>query len=222
MNKSILSTVAIVAIAAAAGGAWFMNRSAVSAQTNGAAETLEAVQFNVVEMIQGNPDSVVQVFEYASFTCPHCADFHADQYPQIKANYIDTGLIGFTYREVYFDAPGLWASMIARCGGEMRFFGMSTLLYQNQQDWARGENGEEIITSLRNIGKVAGLTDTELDVCMSDEAKAQELTGWYRFNADVDDVQGTPTFLINGEKYSNMNYADFAEVLDEKLAEAYE
>ena len=219
MNKSILSSVAIVAIIAAAGGAWFMNRSPASAQTSGA---VEVVQFDVVEMTQGNPDSAVQVFEYASFTCPHCADFHADQYPQIKANYIDTGLIGFSYREVYFDAPGLWASMIARCGGEMRFFGISTLLYQKQQDWVRGENGEEIITSLRNIGKVAGLTDADLDVCMSDEAKAQELTGWYRFNADADDIQGTPTFLINGEKYSNMNYAEFAEVLDEKLAEVNE
>jgi len=44
----------------------------------------------------------------------------------------------------------------------------------------------------------------------------------FRSNADRDDVQGTPTFLINGEKYSNMNYADFAAVLDEKLAEAGE
>ncbi|MGJ8611862.1 MAG: DsbA family protein, partial [Octadecabacter sp.] len=82
------------------------------------------------------------------------------------------------------------------------------------------ESGEEIVASLRNIGKVAGLTDAELDVCLTDEATAQELTGWYRYNADADDVQGTPSFLINGEKYSNMNYADFAAVLDEKLAEA--
>ena len=220
MNKSILSSVAVVAIVAVAGGAWFMNRTAASAQSSGATETMEAAQFDIIEMTQGNPDASVQVLEYASYTCPHCASFHADQYQQIKENYIDTGLIGFTYREVYFDAPGLWASMVARCGGEMRFFGISSLLYENQQDWARGESGEEIITSLRNIGKVAGLSDAELDVCLTDEAKAQELTGWYRYNADADDVQGTPTFLINGEKYSNMNYADFAEVLDEKLAEA--
>ncbi len=220
MNKSILSSVAVVAIVAVAGGAWFMNRSPAFAQTSETAETLETAQFDIVEMIQGNPDSAVQVLEYASYTCPHCEAFHASQYQQIKENYIDTGLIGFTYREVYFDAPGLWASMVARCGGEMRFFGISNLLYENQQDWARDESGEAIITSLRNIGRVAGLSDAELDVCLTDEAKAQELTGWYRFNADADDVQGTPTFLINGEKYSNMNYADFAEVLDEKLAEA--
>ncbi len=219
MNKSVLASVAVVAIVAVAGGAWFMNRDAetvVSPQMT----TGEAPAFDVAEMTLGNADSAVQVVEYASYTCPHCANFHADQFQQIKANYIDTDLIGFTYREVYFDAPGLWASMVARCGGEMRFFGISGLLYEQQQTWARGETGEDIIASLRNIGKVAGLSDADLDVCLTDEATAQELTGWYRYNADADDVQGTPSFLINGEKYSNMNYADFSAVLDEKLAEA--
>lgn len=197
-----------------------MNRDAGQDQVTQMSDSADAEQFDVVEMIQGNPDAPVQVLEYASYTCPHCASFHANQYQQIKENYIDTDLIGFTYREVYFDPQGLWASMVARCGGEMRFFGISNIIYEQQQVWARGESGEEIITSLRNIGKVAGLTDAELDVCLTDEAKAQELTGWYRYNQQADDVQGTPTFFINGQKYSNMNYADFSAVLDEKLAEA--
>lgn len=218
MNKSILSSVAVVAIVAVAGGAWFMNRDAGGGSTTlGSAEI--ATTFDVVEMIQGNPDASVQVLEYASYTCPHCASFHANQYQQIKENYIDTNLIGFTYREVYFDQPGLWASMVARCGGEMRFFGISNLLYENQQRWARAGDGAAISEALRNIGKVAGLSDAELEVCMTDADQAQELMAWYRSNADADDVQGTPTFFINGEKYSNMNYADFVEVLDEKLAE---
>jgi protein-disulfide isomerase len=218
MNKSILSSVAVVAIVAVAGGAWFMNRDAGGRSTTlGSAEI--ATTFDVVEMIQGNPDASVQVLEYASYTCPHCASFHANQYQQIKENYIDMNLIGFTYREVYFDQPGLWASMVARCGGEMRFFGISNLLYENQQGWARAGDGAAISEALRNIGKVAGLSDAELDVCMTDADQAQELMAWYRSNADADDVQGTPTFFINGEKYSNMNYADFVEVLDEKLAE---
>ena len=219
MNKSVLSSVAVVAVVAIAGGAWFMNRDAAPETV---AATTEAAQFDVVEMIQGNRDSAVQVVEYASYTCPHCASFHSDQYPQIKENYIDTNLIGFTYREVYFDQPGLWASMVARCGGEMRFFGISSILYEQQQDWARAGDGAAISNALRNIGKVAGLSDADLDACMTDADQAQELMAWYRSNADRDDVQGTPSFLINGEKYPNMNYADFAAVLDEKLAEAGE
>ena len=222
MNKPLFTSVAVVAVVAIAGGAWFMNRSPANAEpaASSVSTTQETAEFDIVEMVQGNPDAAVQVIEYASYTCPHCANFHDIQYPQIKENYIDTGLIGFTYREVYFDPPGLWASMLARCGGEMRFFGITDLLFENQQDWARGESGQEIVASLRNIGKVAGLSDEELDQCMTDEAMAQELTGWYRSNQIADNVEGTPTFRINGEVYSNMNYEDFAAVLDEKLAEA--
>lgn len=220
MNKSVLTSVAVVAIVAVAGGAWFMNRTPANAETANLVVTDMASDFDVVEMTQGNPEAAVQVVEYASYTCPHCATFHADQYPQIKENYIDTGLIGFTYREVYFDQPGLWASMVARCGGEMRFFGITNLLFENQQDWARQADGAAIAQALRNIGKVAGLSDEELDVCMTDAEKAQTLMAWYRTNGDADNVQGTPTFRINGEEYSNMTYEDFAAVLDEKIAEA--
>lgn len=218
MNKSALTSVAVVAVAAVA-GIWLANRSpapAVMTETGSS----EAAEFNVTEMRIGNPDAAVQLLEYASYTCPHCANFHANQFEQLKENYIDTDLIGFTYREVYFDRPGLWASMIARCGGEMRFFGISNLLYEQQQDWARGEDGETIIASLRDIGKVAGLSDADLDVCLEDADNAQELMAWYQSNADADGITGTPSFFINGEAYSNMNYADFAAVLDEKLAEA--
>lgn len=218
MNKSVLSSVAVVAIVAVAGGAWFMNQNAGPSEPSTLASAEAAASFDVVEMIQGNPDAAVQVLEYASYTCPHCASFHANQYQQIKENYIDTGLIGFTYREVYFDQPGLWASMVARCGGEMRFFGISNLLYEGQSEWARAGDGAAISAALRNIGKVAGLTDAELDVCMADADQAQELMAWYQSNADADGIQGTPTFFINGERYANMNYADFAAVLDERLA----
>ncbi len=220
MKKSILASVAVVAVAAVAGGAWFMNQSSAQAQTSTDTAATEAASFDVVEMVQGNPDAAVELIEYASYTCPHCAAFHSNQYQEIKENYIDTGLIKFVYREVYFDQPGLWASMIARCGGEMRFFGISNLLYEGQQDWARAGDGAAIANALRNIGKVAGITDEELDACMSDGDQAQELMAWYRANAEADEVTGTPSFVINGEKYANMNYADFSEVLDEKLAEA--
>ena len=220
MNKSVLASVAVVALVAVVGGVWLSNQSSANAEAAPTDDAMPSSEFDIVDMIQGNRESAVQVLEYASYTCPHCARFHENQYQQIKENYIDTDLIGFTYREVYFDRPGLWASMIARCGGESRFFGISNLLYEQQQGWARGDSGEEIITDLRQIGKVAGLSDEELNTCLEDADQAQELMAWYQTNADADDVQGTPTFYINGEKYSNMNYADFAAILDEKLAEA--
>ena len=218
MNKTVLSSVAVVAVVAIAGGAWFMNRPADTPET--ISNVVEAQTFDVVEMVQGDPEAAVQIVEYASYTCPHCAAFHANQYQQIKENYIDTGKVSFVMREAYFDQPGLWASMVARCGGEMRYFGISDMLFESQQDWARAGDGEAIAAALRNIGKVAGLSDEALDQCMSDADNAQELMAWYRHNAEAVDLKGTPSFVINGEMYSNMSYEDFAAVLDEKLADA--
>ncbi len=220
MNKTL--SIAALAVAIIAGGTWFLTRPVAPTDTMfGAAiaQDADVDTSGVIEMVQGSADATVEVIEYASFTCPHCANFHGDQYPQIKANYIDTGKIRFVYREVYFDRPGLWASMVARCGGPLRYHGIVELIYEQQREWAGSGDPSIIADNLRNIGKVAGLTDEALDVCMADSESAQALYTWSETNREADDISGTPSFIINGEPYSNMSYAEFAAVLDEKLAE---
>lgn len=217
------------------GGSWLLNRPAQStdfalpgaAQAQDATATEAPAAAEVVidtstiqDMIQGSADAPVEIIEYGSFTCPHCAAFHGDQYQQIKTNYIDTGKVRFIFREVYFDRFGLWASMIARCGGELRFFGISDLLYSTQQDWVAGGDPALIAQNLRKIGLTAGLDTAMLDTCLNDETMAQTLVAWYTENSTRDGVEGTPTFFVNGTKYSNMPYADFAAVLDAELAKA--
>jgi protein-disulfide isomerase len=182
------------------------------------AQTTDAPPSTIPDMVMGSADAKVEVIEYASFTCPHCAAFHADQYQKIKANYIDTGKIRFVYREVYFDRIGLWASMIARCGGELRFFGIADMIYDKQRDWAASGDPAVIVEELRKLAKTAGLDDAMLDTCMQDTQQAQSLVAWFEENAKRDEINSTPTFLIDGVKYSNMSYDDFAALLDEKLA----
>lgn len=179
--------------------------------------TANAQEVEIADMQQGNPDAAVTVIEYASYTCPHCAKFHKNQYQELKANYIDTGKINFIYREVYFDRYGLWASMIARCD-DTKYFGITDLVYNGQSTWAKGTPAE-IADNLRKIGRVAGLSEDQLSACLSDADKAQSLFAWYQTNAEADDISSTPSFIINGEKFSNLSYADFSAVLDEKLAE---
>lgn len=181
------------------------------------ASTAQAQDVEIADMQQGNPEAAVTVIEYASYTCPHCANFHSNQYKDLKTNYIDTGLINFVYREVYFDRYGLWASMVARCD-ESKFFGINDLLYKGQRDWTQGEPAQ-IADNLRTIGRVAGLSDDQLEACLTDADKAQGLFAWYQANAEADNVRGTPSFLINGKAYSNMSYAEFASVIDDLLAE---
>ncbi len=181
------------------------------------AQTAEVDTSRVVDMTQGNPDASVTVIEYASYTCPHCRAFHDGPYKQLKAEYIDTGKIHFIYREVYFDRFGLWAAMIARCAGPERYFGIHDLIYDTQSEWAKGEPGA-IADNLRKLGRTAGMSEEQVNTCLEDAAMAQAMVTVYQKNAEADGVNSTPTFIINGTKYSNMPYDEFAAILEEELA----
>ncbi len=185
-----------------------------------AQEAAEIDTSMVQDMSIGNPDATVTVIEYASFTCPHCAAFHADTFKSLKADYIDTGKINFIYRDVYFDRPGLWAAIVARCGdgAENRFFGIADIIYSKQREWSQAGSPQDIVDQLRTIGKTAGLTDAQLDSCFTDADNAQALYAYYLKNAEEDAITSTPSFVINGRKYSNMPYDEMKEILDAALS----
>jgi len=163
----------------------------------------------IVEMSVGAADAPVTLIEYASFTCPHCASFHASVLPQIKANFIDTGKVRLVYREVYFDRPSLWAGMIARCAGQDRYFGVVDLLFRDQANWSRAADAQGVVDGLFAIGRQAGLTDAAMDACLQDGEFAQALVTEFQKNATADSVDATPSFVLNGEKLSNMPYSEF-------------
>jgi len=223
MNKMIAGIALVLGLGAAA--FWFSGSNGT--QTNlapalspiSAAEAQELDTSRVLEMMIGEADAPVTIIEYASYTCPHCARFHEDVFKDIKANYIDTGKVNFIYREVYFDRFGLWAGMLARCAGPDRFFGIAELLYDQQADWSRAGEPADVAAALRRLGLSAGLSGDQIDACMQDGEMAQAMVAVYQANAEKDNVRATPSFLINGEAYSNMSYADFAEAIDSKLDE---
>lgn len=171
----------------------------------------------ITEMVMGSDNAKIDIVEYASYTCPHCATFHTDVYPKLKQNYIETGHVRFTYREVYFDKYGLWASMIARCAGPEKFFGLTDLIYKSQKKWARAGEDKTVVSELSKLAKVAGLNDERIENCLEDTEKLRALVEWFKNNASNDDIDSTPSFLINGEKFSNMSYEEFSAVIDSKI-----
>ena len=172
----------------------------------------------VMDLVLGDPDAEVTIIEFASYTCPHCANFHANVWPTLKAEYIDTGKVRFEYREVYFDAYGLWAALVARCGGEMRYFGISDMLYDEQSQWARGADGNAVADNLRRIGRRAGMSDDELNQCLTDRELATAMMQVYQEGMTEYGIQGTPSFVINGTTYSNMSMDEFRAILDPLLS----
>ncbi|MEX0368690.1 MAG: DsbA family protein [Ruegeria sp.] len=215
------ATVICAAVAMAAGAYW-LTQSPSNTPANpliGSAEAQEADidTSTIVEMVQGAEDAPVEIVEYASFTCPHCASFHEGPYKQLKKDFIDTGKVKFVYREVYFDRYGLWASMVARCTGPDKFFGLTDLIFKEQSNWARAGGPSEIVAALRKIGLKAGISNEQLDACLQDATRAQTLVAWYQENAERDGINATPSFVMNGKKVDNQSYADFKKLIEAEL-----
>lgn len=223
MKKNLIPLAAGITVASSV-AFWWMDGTLSNNRTVGSPigaafaqdnDATEADASSIVEMTLGDAEAPVTIIEYASFTCPHCASFHSEQFKKLKADYIDTGTVHFVYRDVYFDRFGLWASMVARCGGAERFFGITDMIYDQQREWiGSGQDPVEISDNLRRIGKVAGLDEAQLDACLSDADKAQSLVAWYQENAEADNVTSTPTLIINGEKHGNMSYPALKEIIE--------
>lgn len=194
-------------------GAFGLGTSTATAQETTPAATAEIKDFTL-----GSPDAPVKMTEYASFTCSHCANFHETVFKSLKTDYIDTGKVEFTYREVYFDRYGLWAAMVARCGGDMRYFGISDILFETQSEWPASQDPTVVVENLKKIGRTAGMDDATLDACMKDGATAEAMVARFEANMKADGVEGTPTLFINGAKHSNMDYPALKAIIDAELA----
>ncbi|KGJ03919.1 Protein-disulfide isomerase [Paracoccus halophilus] len=172
------------------------------------------------DIAMGNEDAPVTIIEYASFTCSHCGAFYQENWPRLKSEYIETGKVRFIQRDIYFDGVGLWAGILARCAGDDKYYAMSDMLFSQQKTWLDASNGDEIAANLRKIGTAAGLTEEQMDSCWADKQKIADLVTTFQQNATADEIDGTPTFMIAGEKVQNQPWPDLKKIIDAKLAEA--
>ena len=109
--------------------------------------------------------------------------------------------------------------MVARCAGPERYFGIVDLIYQRQAEWTQGAPAD-VAENLRRIGRTAGLSNEQLDACLTDGAMAQALITAYEAHMAEHDISGTPAFVIAGRLHSNMSYAEMAALIDEALVAA--
>lgn len=173
----------------------------------------------VPDYILGKESAPVTLIEYASFTCPHCANFHNVNFARLKADYIDTGKVKFITREVYFDRYGLWAAMLARCAGQKKYYGISDLLYKQQRAWAQAGSDSDVIEALYALGRTAGLDDKTMKACYSDGDMAKAMVETYQKNATKDGINATPSFLINGTLQVNTTYEELSAQIDAALGQ---
>ena len=164
------------------------------------------------DRVLGSADAPVTIIEYSSFTCPHCADFHADVLPDLKREYIDPGLVRLVFRDFPLDGWALRAGMLARCAPESQYFALIDTLFSSQQQWVRAEDPME---ALSRIGRLAGIGQADFDACMVDEDLANRIVELRLQGQERYEVDATPTFIINGETVSGArSFESFAEILD--------
>lgn len=173
----------------------------VVAQTTATSAATDLLQPGPLpERILGRDDAPVTVIEYASMTCGHCANFHLNVWPAFKAEFIDTGKVQFILREFPFDPRATAAFMLARCMGDDRWYPTVDLLFRNQPRWARAQDGKEGFLSVLSM---TGLKEADLEACLSDQALLDKVNAVAARGQELG-VNSTPTFFINGEKYTGV------------------
>ncbi|MGI9414931.1 MAG: DsbA family protein [Hyphomicrobiales bacterium] len=161
----------------------------------------------------GPEDAPVTIIEYASMTCPHCANFHINTYPQIKEKFIDTGKVRLIFREFPFDDLALAAFMLARCAGDKKYFPMIDVLFEKQAVWTSRDNNAA--DELFKIARFAGFTEESFNACLSNKEIAAGVHAVKDRAALKFGVRSTPTFFINGEEFKgNQTIEKFEEAIN--------
>ncbi len=168
------------------------------------------------DLAVGDPDAPVTVIEFFSLTCPSCLRFHKNVYNRLEPEYVDTGKVRFVARDFPLNAPALQAAVLAHCAGRERYFTFIDVLFQTFDDWA---GSRDYTDKLGQIGELGGVSRDRFADCLADEDIE---TAIFQSIADGQanyDVSGTPTLVVNGEKYDGkMTFDGLSKHIDRLLA----
>lgn len=166
------------------------------------------------DKVLGDPDAPVEIIEYASMTCPHCASFHEGVFPQLKEEYIDTGKVRFVLREFPFDPLAAAVFMLARCSDD-KYYDVVDLFFEQQRTWAVREGA---LGEIRKLAKQAGFTDEAFETCLTDQKLLDGINAVKDHGARELGVRATPTIFVDGKQVEgSRNIKAFREIIDAKL-----
>jgi protein-disulfide isomerase len=168
------------------------------------------------DIAEGKADAPVTIVEYASMTCTHCAAFHQNVYGDLKKNYIDTGKVRFILREFPLDPLATAAFMLARELGDDKRDAAINLLFSQQKNWAFIDKP---LDGLANVLKQTGMGQERFEAILKDQALYEKVNKVRDRAAEKFGVNSTPTFFVNGEKYTGeVTLADIDKIIAAKAA----
>ena len=178
--------------------------------------SLNNVSAEPVRIVSGDEKAKITIIAYESLTCSHCATFHKDVYPQLKKDYIDTGLVKIEFRHFPLDVAAFNASKISQCN-QNESLKILESLYSNQQSWIKGNTVEEVNDNLKKFLKTKGF-NLDFEKCINnkeieDFVLNDRIEGTKNFK-----VNATPTIIINNEKFEKtLNYKNLKKTLEKLI-----
>ena len=152
------------------------------------------------DIVFGNPEASVTLVEYFSPTCPHCVSYHKKTFPQLQKKYIDTGKIAYVIREFIGNKQDLDATVLARCPGDIdNYIKFIHVILEQQDNWVFNKNYREVLT---NIAVFGGVSPEQYAACLNDESMVTTLIENTKLVAKEPCFIGTPSFFINGERFT--------------------
>ena len=167
-------------------------------------------------IISGREDAKITIIAYESLTCSHCADFHKNVYPQLKKDYLDTGLAKIEFRHFPLDIAAFNAAKIAQCKNDQSLEILESL-YLNQQEWIKGSTIEDVNNNLKKYLKNKGF-EINFEECINDKliedfVLNDRIEGTKNFK-----VNATPTIIINNKKFEkSLNYKNLKKSLEKLI-----
>ena len=170
----------------------------------------------IKRIVVGNKNAKITIITYESLTCSHCADFHINVYPELKRDYIDTGIAKIEFRHFPLDVAAFNASKVSQCKND----GQSEILnslYLNQQKWVKGKTIEEVNENLKKFLKSEEF-NVDFNQCttnkkIEDFILNDRIEGVKKFK-----VNATPTIIINNEKFEkSLNYKNLKKALEKMI-----
>ena len=170
----------------------------------------------IQRITSGNKDAKITIIAFESLTCSHCADFHKDIYPQLKKEYLDTGLAKIEFRHFPLDIAAFNASKISQCKLDQ---GLEILdsLYAKQKEWIKGNTVEKINDNLKKFLKKEGF-DVNFEECISNKEIENFVLNDRIEGAKNFKVNSTPTIIINNKKFDkSLNYKNLKKTLEKLI-----
>ena len=157
------------------------------------------------DIVQGNAEAPETIVEYASMTCSHCAAFHKEVWPALKAKYVETGKAKFVLREFPLDTLSIAGFMLARCAGPDKRDAVVDRLFDQQADWAFAEDP---LPRLKAEVEATGMPGAEVDACLKNQKLFDQVKAVRALAAQKLGVDSTPTFFVAGKRLSGEHSLD--------------